>query len=216
MARSLHTQRLEQRAARRIARPYSKRSTEGVALSGKGRAEPTSSPTGKRLPIKIQKPLSGTLHPLHRRDIRDFLATLGPTSTYGLKAISLRQQSACEDGSLTFAEYVAPGEICLYAAPQSPWKLPFIPSQQDLAAFTRHGARIMIDRQLNQTTVTWEPSNLKAFYLVEALAHEIGHHLLQYHKGKRSAVLCRQSDHEIRADLQSRRAVSVVGSGSAG
>jgi hypothetical protein len=35
--------------------------------------------------------------------------------------------------------------------------------------------------------------------LVDGLMHEIGHHLIQHHKGKRLARVMRTADHERRA-----------------
>jgi hypothetical protein len=210
MSRSLHTQKLSLRAARRQARPYSTRRAEAAYLTGRTDDEVASDGSSKRLRIQAQKPLPGTLHPLRVRDIRELLTTLGPAASYGLRSMRLRQECVFLDGNLVFAEYVVPGDIVLYAVPKSPWRLPCIPSPEDRAAFARHGACVRVDTSRRQTTVEWTFSGLRAFYLAEVLAHELGHHRLQYHKGKRAALICRRRDHEQRAILHSRRIQQAV------
>jgi hypothetical protein len=204
-----------------LARPYSKRRDEAACLSGRQRqsGEPTPHlPPGvrrtrrslRRLRIKTQKPLPGMRHPLAARDIHALLEILGPASIYRLKSIRLRQESAVRAEGIVFAEYVAPGEIHLYAVPELPWRLPFLLYAEDREAFARYGARLKTDLEREQTTVTWSVDGLKRFALQEVLAHELGHHLLQHHKGKRTVMLCRRSDHEKRADLQSRRVLQIL------
>ncbi|HLK55076.1 MAG TPA: hypothetical protein VKU00_00840, partial [Chthonomonadaceae bacterium] len=70
MSRSLHTQKLEQRAERRLARPHSRRRDEAALLAGRNGQEAEAPMLERRLPIRVQKPLPGTLHPLTSRDIR--------------------------------------------------------------------------------------------------------------------------------------------------
>jgi hypothetical protein len=41
--------------------------------------------------------------------------------------------------------------------------------------------------------------------LEEVLLHELGHHVLQYHKGKRLARIARTKDHETFAALFAKR-----------
>jgi hypothetical protein len=204
MSRSLHTQKLILRAARRLARPYSKRRSEAAYLTGRPGEDTAQRGPGKRLRIQTHKPLPGTLHPLSAQDIRKRLEVLGPAAVYGLKSIRLRRESAFLGRSLVFAEYALSGDIDLYAVPSPPWYLPFMLSPEDRIAFMRHGARVRVDDRMQQTTVEWTLSSLKSFYLYEVLAHELGHHRLQYHKGKRKVLLCRRSDHEKRAELYSR------------
>jgi hypothetical protein len=208
VSRSLHTQKLDVRAERRLDRPYSKRQAEADRLSG--RDVRYSAATSCRPRIEWQKPLSGTWQPLKVRDVRTFLKSLGPPAAYGLRVIRLKRESAFSAEGIVFAEYVMPGEIRLYSVPANPWELPFILACADRAAFERHGARVEVDFAQEQTTVRWSADGLKQFVLYEVLAHELGHHMLQYRKGKRTEAVCRWSDHERRAHLHSPRAFKTV------
>ena len=91
-----------------------------------------------------------------------------------------------------------------------PWRLPYLLLPRDIETFERYGAQVETDTERERTTVHWSLEGLKRFALVEALAHELGHHLLQYHQGKRGVMFCRRSDHEARADLQSRRVQQIL------
>lgn len=203
MSRSLHTQKLSIRALRRLARPYSRRREEAALLSGSVRSKLAVIP---RLLIKRQKPLPGMRHLLTSDEIAAFLDWSGPLFRYGLKRICLRQEHALRPEGMVFAEYLLSGEIHLYAVPGSPWRLPFLLQEKDRVAFARYGAQCEFDIEREQTNVHWAEEGLKRFALCEVLVHEIGHHLLQYHKGKRKVQVCRVRDHELRANLQSRRA----------
>ncbi len=94
--------------------------------------------------------------------------------------------------------------------PASPWRLPFLLADSDLAAFARHGAHCSVDTGLHRTIVEWLDDSLRDFCLVEVLAHELGHHLLQYNAGKRAAPIRRRFDHERFADLHGRRAYETL------
>jgi hypothetical protein len=52
---------------------------------------------------------------------------------------------------------------------------------------------------IDTVRVKWSPVALKEFVLFEGLMHEIGHHLIQQHAGKRTARVMRTADHEKRA-----------------
>ncbi len=226
MSRSLNTQKLKERALRRLVRPHGKRREDGDRLSGRRRGNAVH--VRQRLPISIQKsasvgeqassegavplrlaitkqkPLPGTHYPITLQDIRDLLAALGPVSTYGLKSVRLRQEGAVRREGIVFAEYGLSGDITLFALPASPWWLPFLLTAEDSASFERYGAHIEADSRLETTTVAWSPDGLRQFTLYEVLAHELGHHLLQRTRGTKAKV-CRHGDHERRADLQTRR-----------
>ena len=203
MSRSLHTQKLDVRALRRISRPFGKRRREADFLCGRVAVKSAVGP--KRLTIKVQKPLPGMLHGVSCRQIHDFLDRLGPAARYGLKSIQCRQESAIRTEGIVFAEYIIGGELRLYSLPVSPWLLPFLLHAADRDVFQRYGAQIAEDEERERTIVRWSAPGLTKYCLLEVLAHEIGHHLLQYHHGKRPAPICRRADHEKRADLQSRR-----------
>jgi len=46
------------------------------------------------------------------------------------------------------------------------------------------------------TLVDWPETTLRRFMLEEVLLHEIGHHVLQQHTGKRPVRIARTRDHE--------------------
>lgn len=209
MSRSLHTQKLECRAERRLARPYSKRCTEAAYLDGSA-PKPKTPDMPWRLRIRNSKPLPGMQPLLTVRDIMALLDPLGPTALYGLKAIRLRRENAIRLEGVVFAEYLPGGEIHLYAVPTLPWRLPFLLAPADQELFLRYGASIAEHPQRLMTTIHWNAATLKRFALYGVLAHELGHHLLQHHGGKRKVMFCRRSDHEQRADLESHRILNVL------
>lgn len=203
MSRSLHTQKLERRAERRLQRPRSKRRTEGMLLSG--RLAPAAAAARHGRIIGERKPPKGLHFPVTPCDIRSFLRDLGPATLYGIRSIRFRAESAVVRSGIVFAEYVIPGEIHIYALPVTPWRLPFTLGPEDITAFAAYGARVKTDRERERTEVLWTAGDLRRYLLHEVLAHELGHHLLQYHKGKLPATICRRADHELRAELESRR-----------
>lgn len=205
MSRSLHTQKLEHRATRRQARPYANRKHEGISLSGRGRPESFLPVAANHRLIHIRRPLPGMICPLDSHDVQQILERLGPVATYGLRSVRLHGSAMFTREGLLFGEYLLSGEIRLYAAPELPWRLPFLLAQEDQTALSRYGAQIAVDEQLPQTTVDWTVEGLKAFYLAEVLAHELGHHRFQVAHGKQTAIFCRRKDHERCADLYSAR-----------
>lgn len=209
MSRSLHTQKLENRARRRLRFPRASRREDAARLQG--RPTTTHEPIAAKLPICVSKPCPGTFHPLRPRDIRGLLEQAGGASAYGLNRIRMRYECAFLSDAVLFGEYLLAGEIHLYAVPPSPWRIPFVPAEEDIAAFRRHGARVLVSEARQMTTVEWSEEGLRGFYLYEVLAHELGHHLLHYHRGKRLAVTCRRSDHERRAELTRRRTMRSAG-----
>ena len=215
ISRSLHTQQLAERAARRLLRPHSPRRVEAGFLCGRkavlqpapgGAERYTSSPRQPR--IVTQKPLPGFVLPLRPCDVRLFLTRLGPAAAYGLREVRLRRECLFGLRGVTFAEYILPGRIDIYTVPASPWRLAFVPPPADLQTFRRYAARVDVNQAARQTTVWWEPDGLTDFFLYEVLAHEIGHHVLQHHRGKRPVQVCRRAGHEACADLYARRVMS--------
>jgi hypothetical protein len=189
--------------------PYGTRYQDGARLSGRAPFS-NSAPTHASgatfvLPIRVQRPASGCIHPLRAKDFREWIEITGYAPFYGLKSIRLRHECGLHRTGLMFAEYIVPGEIHLYAVPASPWRLPFLLPDDDRKVFTRHGARIGINAGLRRTVVEWPNASLRDFYLIEVLAHELGHHLLQHNVSKRTAQVRRRGDHERFADLHSRR-----------
>ena len=137
--------------------------------------------------------------------------SIGTEFRYKLRSIRISQASAVRLKGIVFAEYVVPGEIHVFSVPELPWSLPFLLRDADRKAFERYGARLDVDLAREITTVNWSLAGLRIFVLYEVLAHELGHHLLQAHRGKRIGTVCRRSDHERRAELQSRRVKRAYG-----
>jgi len=50
--------------------------------------------------------------------------------------------------------------------------------------------------ECHETLVDWPQDTLWRFMLEEVLLHELGHHVLQHHKGKRPERIARTRDHE--------------------
>lgn len=158
--------------------------------------------------ITTQRPLPGFVLPLQVSDTRRFLTRLGPASVYGLREVRLRQECLFGLRGVTFAEYILSGILDIYAVPASPWRLAFVPCAADLRTFRRYAAHVDVNETARRTAIRWEPNGLTNFFLYEVLAHEIGHHVLQQHKGKRPAQVCRRADHEACADIYARRVLS--------
>src|SRR5436309_1572876 len=104
MSRTLHTQKLSLRAARRMARPFASRRADSARWAAQGGAGLTCEigfPIIRRSP-----PVAGCLHPLTPRDVRDLARILGPECFYGIKTIRMRSESVLGKDGLVFAEYV--------------------------------------------------------------------------------------------------------------
>ena len=56
-----------------------------------------------------------------------------------------------------------------------------------------------VDTTATGTQVTWQPEELRRFFLLDVLLHELGHHRVQHEAGKRSVRTRRTADHEATA-----------------
>lgn len=208
MARSFRTQRLDRRAARRVAAPHRRSAQEATlaehrrrqAPCGASRADDVPEPA-RALPRIIVSPArSGHVHPLEPGLLRAALLALGPTATYGVQSIALRHRSDRRAGALVFGMLEVPGRIVLYEQPLPPWRFTgaLAPWQRDLLA--SFGAVIDYNPMLDRSSIDWPPSALRRFMLSQVLLHELGHHQLQHHKGKRTIRIARRRDHEAHAE----------------
>ena len=50
--------------------------------------------------------------------------------------------------------------------------------------------------EVGATLVDWPKDTLRRFMQEKVLLHELGHHVLQHHKGKRPVRVARTRDHE--------------------
>lgn len=96
---------------------------------------------------------------------------------------------------LTLAMLVGPGRIVLYDQAPSPWRLGFALAPEQLAQLQAAGADLG-----GEGVVLWPGDSLRRFMLGYALAHELGHHVLQHERRLRVERAARTREHEARAD----------------
>jgi len=204
LTRTLHTQPRSMLAARRAGAPHRSRGDEPLAAHRQQRlisdlgVELREDDDGRWPRIRVGRSRPGFLHPIGRGEIVEVLTFFGPLARYGLRSIELRQSVGEESGSLTLSRLLVPGRIVLYEQTQPPWLFRGELSQESKARLERAGAAIESEPAL--TRVEWPGRSLADFMLFDGLMHEIGHHLIQHHKGKRLARVMRTSDHERRAE----------------
>lgn len=207
MSRSKHTRPKSILAADRVRNPRRKRGAEDRsstrrqqrALKERGIPRKDTVPKGPQgdwsLPrIRETRPRRGALHPASKQDIARVLKAAGEEFIYGLRSIELRQGSSKR---LIFGDYRPPGTIILYDQEPSPWFLSQVPSPEEAKAITSFGG--IIHESQTTVSVNWPRESLRRFMLFGVLFHEIGHHQLQHHKGKRRPRIARTKDHEIYA-----------------
>ena len=74
-------------------------------------------------------------------------------------------------------------------------------SEIDAHQIQRAGAVIEAQPDIEVTVVDWPGDSLRDFILLDVLLHEVGHHILQHNKGKRTKRVARTRDHEAFARL---------------
>lgn len=204
MTRTLHTQPRWILAARRTATPQRRRGDEPLAAAGQRRlirdlgVELHEHDEGGWPRIRVGRCRPGFLHPIGRGEIVGALTFFGPLARYGLRSIELRQSVGEEDGTLMLARLLVPGRIVLLEQAQPPWLIRAELAQDSRDRLKRAGAEI--DSSPSVTRIEWPGRSLADFVLFNGLMHEIGHHLIQHHKGKRLARVMRTADHERRAE----------------
>jgi len=220
VSRSKHTDPRGIRAARRLRAPREGRGAgaptlsrrRGRSLKAEGIAsEPTrvkraTSPTRPRIVARPPRP--GFHHPASPGDLLGALEWAGPEASYGVRTIELRRAIGGQFDALpSFGRYCVPGRIVLYEQPIPPWHLRGVLAPDAAALLQRAGAALTVHQPGPTTVVEWPGDTLRDFMLVEVLLHEIGHHVLQHHKGKRAARIARTGDHEAfaRAFVKARR-----------
>ncbi len=218
MSRSRHTDPRAIRAERRLRAPREARSEgdpalrrmEGRTLKSMGVAErPTSRARGGRATgprIVETRPRRGFLHPTNRGDIVRALALLGPEAAYGVRTIELvHAPPAPPDALPPMGRFRTPGRILLFEQPRPPWRILGALATETVDCLERSGAIVVEDEPTGTTIVSWPGESLRDFMIVEVLLHEIGHHVLQHHKGKRTARIARTRDHEAFARAFAKR-----------
>ena len=153
-------------------------------------------PNRARLRVITRQPRQGFHHPADERDILELLNAVGPMAIYGLRIIELARMPNGSVFKPVFGRYCVPGRILIYEQPLPPWRLPGVIETATASQLARAGAILTLLPEVGATVVDWPAGTLRRFMLQEVLLHEVGHHVLQHHKGKRPAKVARVKDHE--------------------
>jgi hypothetical protein len=160
---------------------------EGITL----KAEPAH-----RVDIVVVPSRRGYVHPLRPADIKRSLDFFGPLASYGLRSVELQPALARHPQRMQIARLLVPGKVVLYEQLEPPWSVRGL-TEVSIERLRRAGA--WVEEGLGGARVDWTPDALRDFVLFDGLMHEIGHHLIQYHMGKRTTRVMRTADHERRA-----------------
>lgn len=199
----MHTRPRAIRAADRLRAPYAPRRVANLrAFDASTEASDVATPFPR---IPMQRPNPGMHHPASRAEILRVLAFFGPETVYGIRSITLSRTPDIVSNRLQFGQLIVPGCIVLFAQPVSPWIIAGRLPQEDEVRLSGAGAGIARGGGGMQTVVTWPAESLRDFMLFDVLMHEIGHHLIQHYKGKRTVRVVRTKDHEAFADTFARR-----------
>jgi hypothetical protein len=214
VARSKHTRPREIVAARRVRLPRESRGSGDLkAVKRIGRllkelgitadSVPESDLPEARMPrITVQRAREGYLHPITKRDIKELLLFFGERSYYGISEICLSQSPSANAASKrVFARLYIPGRIVLYEQPIPPWYVSGRQTREELESLRKAGAVVERSDDGMRCVIHWTDVDLKNFFLFDVLMHEIGHHLQQQFKAKRTAQVLRTRDHEDAAKL---------------
>jgi hypothetical protein len=96
--------------------------------------------------------------------------------------------------ALLLGRLFPPGRIELYDQPRSPWRLGGALSRGDRNRIEEAGGLVDGD------VVAWPDGTLKVFML-NVLAHEVGHHVLQHERRLQGGRGARTRDHEAQAEM---------------
>ena len=144
--------------------------------------------------MRARRPRPGRHHPASAADVRKALMRFGEEMYYGVESVELVPAPLAAK-RLTLAVLVGPGRIVLYDQAPSPWRLGFALAPEQLAQLQAAGADLG-----GEGVVSWPGDSLRRFMLGYALAHELGHHVLQHERRLRVERGARTRDHEARAD----------------
>src|SRR5262249_32850054 len=92
--------------------------------------------------------------------------------------------------------YYVPGRVVLYEQALPPWRLSGLVDTETAQRLEGAGAVVKLVPEVGATLVEWPVGTLRRFMLEDVLLHEVGHHVLQHHKGKRPMRIARTRDHE--------------------
>jgi hypothetical protein len=209
MSRSVHTRPRRILAASRVRALYERRghadpsaaraharAAKGLGLSGDhAPLAPVPDSLVHQPRLHTRRAREGYHHPAGRADIAAVLALVGPEATYGLRSVELARRPDGERGGLILGRLIVPGRIVLYEQAVPPWLLAGRVPARDAGRLRAAGAEVAPTAN-GRTWVTWPPGALREFMLFDVLLHEVGHHVLQHHTGKRRVRIARTRDHE--------------------
>jgi hypothetical protein len=148
--------------------------------------------------VRVTRPTPGFTHPIGRRQVLEALDFFGPLATYGLRTVELRHADLDAQGVPVLARLRVPGNVILYEQRASPWTIGGRLSKESLRRL--RDASAIVDIGPSATVIHWPEETLANFMLFDGLMHEVGHHLIQHHTGKRAARVMRTADHERAAE----------------
>ncbi len=155
--------------------------------------------------ITVKRPRKGFFHPATKSQINELLMHFGELSWYGVQEIVLLQSPKHDVNKLNFGSLSIPGKIQLYEQPEAPWFLSGSLRSEERLLLESAGALIELSSDGMRCNVEWPLDTLTNFMLFEVLMHEVGHHIIQQFKGKRTAKVLRTKEHEILAMAFARR-----------
>ena len=220
MSRSRHTDPRDIRADRRAANPGAPRGEGDISderslagalkclgITAEAGMGNSSSRNNVYIPrIRVSKPRPEFSHPAGKADVRALLEWLGPECRYGLRSVELvRGSESASAAVIRFGQLQVPGRILLYEQPVGDWMVSGQIPHEDAERIAAAGAIISEFRGGADTRIHWPGDTLRQFMLLEVLTHEVGHHLIQQYKGKRTARVARTRDHEAAARNFARR-----------
>lgn len=186
---------LRRRGLEKVVRRRFQRLQKELRLEGQEEL-PFKAGPAHRVDIVVVSARTGYIHPLKPAEITRALDFFSPLAVYGLRSVELRPTSGGSARGLPIARLRVPGGVVLYEQLKSPWNVRGL-TEATIQRLRRAGASI--EEGLGSARVVWTPEALKDFVLFDGLMHEIGHHLIQQHTGKRTARVMRTADHERRA-----------------
>ncbi len=215
MTRSMHTDPMDIRAARRLGDPYAARGLGDSRLvyrlarsarlrGGAVPANPHSHPQqmAARIRIIYVAPGAGAIHPATPSEVRKFVDRLPPRYRYTLRSIELRPAPMRRPGgAVPLGRLFVPGRVILYAQPRPPWLLGGILTEPEQQRLRAAGAQVSVDYRSCLTVVNWTAPCLRDFMLRDVLLHELTHHLLQVRHGRSRTAAARTADHEAAASV---------------
>jgi hypothetical protein len=214
VSRSKHTDPRAIRAERRLGRPRDQRGTGDPSRRNRigrilkelgivGDFDEADRQQRRVRPRIIEPPPNpGFCNPARKDEILQLLEFVGPEAMYGLRRVEYVPALPFESNVLPpVGRLIVPGHILLYQQPLPPWRLSGMLSAFDAHQFQRAGAIIATQPDIELTVVDWPGDSLRDFMLLDVLLHEVGHHILQHNKGKRTIRTARTRDHETFARL---------------